>query len=277
MYYQSIKKDKFTIKGLGEINISGTSRSAKRTGYLIEPFGIYCDAGIPSDIKPNIVLLSHGHHDHVASLYSILSESEDITPVMMSSSLNTSIKKMLNGFKSLDAGGSTVQFRNYKPINHTDYEITIKKKHIKIKTYELDHSISSIAFSISLITKKLKTEFQNKTGKELGLIKKQHNIYDDYPINMILFVSDTGKSILSTLPFSNHKIVIIECTFIEDDHYEDAIRKKHLHWKDLEPIINSNKETIFILGHFSVRYKDSYLIEKEKELQSKYTNMKFWI
>jgi ribonuclease Z len=94
---------------------------------------------------------------------------------------------------------------------------------------------------------------------------------------MILFVSDTGKSILSKLPFSNHKIVIIECTFIEDKHYEDSVRKKHLHWKDLEPIISSNKETIFILGHFSVRYNNSYLIEKEKELQSKYTNMKFWI
>jgi len=276
MYNLTVKKEKFTIKGFGEINISGASRSAKRTGYLIEPFGIYCDAGIPSDIKPNIVLLSHGHYDHVASLYSILSESDKCTPIMMSSSLNISIKKMLDNFKSLDTAGSKTQFKNYIPINNEEYDFYIKKK-IKIKTYELDHSVPSIAFSIILVTKKLKIKFQNKTGKELGLIKKQHNIYDEYPINMILFVSDTGKSILPTLPFSNHKIIIIECTFIDNEHYDDSIRKKHLHWKDLEPIINEYKDTQFILGHFSVRYKDSYLIEKESELKINYPNIIFWI
>jgi len=276
MYNLTVKKENFTISGIGEITISGASRSAKRTGYLIEPYNIYCDAGIPSDKDPNIVLISHGHYDHVAALYSILSDTTNI-PIMMPLSITSSIKRMLDSFKSLDFGGTKKQFKNYKPITDNEFIIIINKKEIKIKTYNLDHSVPSIAFSISQMTKRLKKQFQNKTSKELGLIKKQQNIYDDYPINIILFVSDTGKSILHTLPFNNHLIVIIECTFIEEEHYEDSIKKKHLHWKDLEPIINENKDTKFILGHFSVRYKNSYLIEKEQELKINYPNITFWI
>ena len=75
---------------------------------------------------------------------------------------------------------------------------------------------------------------------------------EENKIPILLFISDTGKSILGTLPFNNYPIVIIECTFLEEEHYEEAEKRKHLHWKDLYPIIQTNPETTFILGHLVV-------------------------
>ena len=96
-------------------------------------------------------------------------------------------------------------------------------------------------------------------------------------IPILLFISDTGKSILKNIPFNNYQIVIIECTFFEKNHYEEAEKRKHLHWNDLCPIIKDNSLTTFILGHFSCRYNDEYLKLKSEEIKKEYNNIIFCI
>jgi len=54
-----------------------------------------------------------------------------------------------------------------------------------------------------------------------------------------------------------YPIVIIECTFLYDDELPLASQKKHIHWLELKPYIVKNPSTLFILTHFSLRYKDS--------------------
>ena len=54
MFQISNRTETFKLNRLNPINISGYSRSAYRTGYLVQPYGIYLDAGhhpvVPSNL-----------------------------------------------------------------------------------------------------------------------------------------------------------------------------------------------------------------------------------
>lgn len=276
MYQLKIKKEIFKIPHIGDFTISGASRSGLRTGYLIDSFGIYCDAGIPSEKHPSIILLSHGHYDHIASLYSIIHKTER-TPVIMPNYIVENTKIMLDSFAAMDSKGKKKISDSIIPITKNNYEIEIKKNKFQISTFMLDHSVPTIGFAISKISRTLKKEYFKLSKKEIAEKKKVEDIYENKKINIFMFISDTGNSILSTLPFSYFPLVIIECTFIEDIHLKDSRDKKHLHWNDLQPIIEYCKDTHFILGHFSARYSDEFLLEKETELKHTYPNITFWI
>ena len=96
-------------------------------------------------------------------------------------------------------------------------------------------------------------------------------------VPIVLFVSDTSRNALTHLPFSEYRLVIIECTFFHKDDYINAQKKKHIHWNDLEEFVKRNPDTHFILGHFSCLYKNEYLIEMESILKKMYSNITFWI
>lgn len=53
--------------------------------------------------------------------------------------------------------------------------------------------------------------------------------------------------------------IMIECTFIDDDHVGYARDDCHMHWKYLKPYIIAHPNTRFLLMHFSGRYAAEYL------------------
>lgn len=275
MYQIKNRSQKFMLPKIGEITLSGYSRSKYRTGYLIQPFNIYLDAGLPSPVPANVVLLSHSHLDHIDGLYSILIESHN-TPVMLPSCIKDNVSNLLDANYSLS--GKKKKFKNWNPITTSNFSKMINSKNIIFNTYELDHTVSCLGYSIDFQNKKLKEEYKDYKGKQLAELKKSGvEITENYTIQLILFISDTGKNGITNLPFDQYPLIIIECTFLDDEHYTEAVSRKHLHWKDLEPIVKTNPTNTFILGHFSCRYKDEYLIEFEKAIIVNYSNVIFWI
>ena len=263
-------KYKFTLPSIGEIIISGFSEAGYKTGYLIEPFNIYLDAGVECDIPANLICLSHGHLDHINALYSILIGSNKC-PVMLDNSMLTSTQLMLNSFSSLNSGKNMV-YGNWVPIVSNKYDyIYSRNQKFSINTYELNHRVKCRAYGIMMLKDKLKQEYIGLHGiKEL---KEKVDIMEIIEYPLVLFVNDTDFSGIQNLPFSKYKIVIMECTFFHDDHYIEAIERKHLHWNDVKNIVTINKDTTFILGHFSSRYKKEDMELYNENILKVYNNI----
>ena len=275
MFKLDTKEQKFSLDKLSPITISGFSRSALRTGFLLKPYNIYLDAGIHPSKESNLVLLSHSHYDHIACIYPILLESKN-TNVMLPANTVDDLSKLLNTLSSLNSGKKS-SFK-WNPITDSNYTCIINSKRIFIETHRLTHSVDSIGFGINEIKNSLKSEFKDLSSKEIAILKKNGiEITEKIVVPILLFISDTSSAVLPNLPFYNYKLIIIECTFIEDEHYQEAINRKHIHWNDLKTYISKYSNSQFILTHFSSRYKDEYLIEKEIELKEEYPNIIFWI
>ena len=89
------------------------------------------------------------------------------------------------------------------------------------------------------------------------------------------YICDTKINILEIHPeILDFPIIIIECTFLYDDDLEVSKEKKHIHWQELKPYILENHDKLFILIHFSQRYKDEDILKFFSEEQSRNENLK---
>lgn len=244
-----------------DYTITGFSRSGIRTGLYLEEFDILLDAGVYFDRKPKLVLVTHGHLDHVNNLYSILLDNILKPTVLVPPSSQKLIINYLNAQHSVSLNKKGF-FKRFKMAGlENEYTVELSKK-FKIKPYLMDHSIDTIGYGINIISKKLNPDYVNKSQSELIEIKKSGKEVDI--INekgFILFCGDTSSMVLNKLPFSDYKYVIIECTFLDNDHYVEAFNRKHLHYLELKPFFEKYVKTNFILIHFSKRYKDSFIKE----------------
>ena len=111
-------------------------------------------------------------------------------------------------------------------------------------------------------------------GKELGALKKSGvEITFKKITEKFAYVCDSTIKVLEdNKNIFNYPIVIIECTFIVND---ESTSKDHIYWSELEPYVKKNPDILFVLIHFSRRYKD----EEIKEFFDKvdYENIKPWI
>jgi hypothetical protein len=263
---------------INEYELIGYSRGAFGTGLMINPLKIFLDAGMKSQYEPNLILVTHGHCDHVCELYNILTSNckKNIVPVVTPSSITGMIATHINSHNSLSRGFPS-KYNKCQIIGLSGtHRLIIQGKTIELESFEMDHGVDTIGFGISEIRDRLKPEFIGRE-KELGELKKTIKITEEKIVPLFLFCGDTGNSVLATLPFDKFPTVIIESTFFAPEHVEEARDRKHLHITDLEPYFVKNNNTRFILIHFSNRYELSVLKNYQEIYEKKYNNIKFFL
>jgi ribonuclease Z len=247
------------------IKITGFSRGSLRTGFIILPYKIFLDSGVSFNIKPNLILLTHGHQDHIDTLYTNLMDTTKIE-VVGTKNLLLLLQDYLNACKSVNMGRK-VKFNNWKPIPIINEYIT-KINNIKfyIESISLPHEVECIGYGINEIREKLLEIHIDKSPKEIVELKKSEKITEEIKFPLLFFCGDMGYTGLEILPFEKYALFIIECTFFEEEHLEEAIERQHLHIFQLLPYIEKYKKTKFVLIHFSLRYT----MEELKNYQKKY-------
>lgn len=259
----------------GNYKLKGFSRGSLRTGFILMPHKIFLDAGVPSFIKPNLILITHGHQDHIDSLYTHLIDNKKIEVIANINLLNF-LQKYLDANKSLNCLENK-KFNNWLPkpiIKQT--KVIVNSTKIIIEAINLDHEIDCFGYGLSEIRNKLKEEFLNKTPKELSELVKTIDITIEQYYPILFFCGDMAYTSLDSLPYEKYNLFLIECTFLDEDHKLEAISKKHLHIDFLIPYVEKYKNIKFIFIHFSCRYKKNVI----KNYSKKYdylNNLIFWI
>jgi len=258
-----------------KLNIVGYSRSGVRTGIYLEEFDIMMDAGVYFDRKPKVILVTHGHLDHVCNLYSSLLDNINKPTVFCPPSSVGFLKHSINSQHTVSLNRIS-KFNKYKMIGLSeDHDLQLSRK-FKITPYTMDHRVPTIGFGISMVDKKLNPEYQGMDQSQLVALKRSGKEINVVNVKrMILFCGDTSAMAIPNLPFNEYPYVIIECTFLDPEHYPEAMERKHLHYCDLESSFNDNLETTFILIHFSRRYSDSYI--KDFFESKNHSNVKLFI
>jgi ribonuclease Z len=254
--------------------LKGFSRGSLRTGFMLLPSKIFLDAGVPCPIKPNAIMITHGHQDHIDSLYTHLLDN-DKPYVIGTHNLINNLKDYLNACRSLNVGHK-IKFNNWNPQPiMTTLDIKINNTKYHIDCIYLQHDVECVGYGLSEIHNKLKEEYKTLTPNELKELKKGVSITEEQNYPILFFCGDMGHSSLSYLPFDSYPYFIIECTFFEDEHLEEARTKLHLHITDLLEYFVKYINTTFILIHFSCRYTKEELNEyKQKYI---FPNVIFWI
>lgn len=266
---------------IGPYDIIGNSRSAKKTGFIIPALNIVLDGGNQFEGEINLILITHGHTDHVNQIYPLIKNNNKNPTIITPERLTIHMQRYLDAYRSL------TRTRNCA-VNHISivgmnsesvYTYKRKGKEVwKIHSYQMDHSVPCNSYGIHLVSQRLQDKYKQEIDKlngkkEIGSylksLKQQGlEINQEVETPYLFFGGDTSKESLPKIPFELYPHVMIECTFFEEEDYPLSIQKKHLHWKDLLGYVKIFKTTQFILIHFSAKYKMNQLKEYEKQIHS---------
>ena len=269
------------VLNIGEYQIEGFSRGSFKTGLILLPLKICLDAGVCNQYEPNLVVVSHGHTDHIGELYQILigNTRKFRVPVVSTPDLIKMISNYLNCHMSMNRGKPTPYTKwlscGMQPTTKNRFEI--QSKTIEVEAFAMDHSVDSLGFGISEMREKLKPEYESVTHEELIELKKTCKITQEKEYPIALFCGDTGASILDTLPFSKFPIVIIESSFLDENDIDIAKEKKHIHISNLESYFTMYPKTTFVLIHFSTRYTKEMIEIHQVVYEAKYSNVRFFV
>ena len=134
---------------------------------------------------------------------------------------------------------------------HVDF-----RRQMQMKIFATDHRIPSVGFEVLETRSKLKPEYAGLDQQHIVQLKREgHEIV--YPVRMsrMAYVGDSTIKVFEWHPeIMETEILITECTFLADDHYEEAHKRKHIHIRDLVAYLPDIKSQYIVLMHFSMRY-----------------------
>lgn len=246
--------------------IIGYSRACYRTGFYIKQLDLMIDAGPHKTGNPRTILITHCHGDHIASIPFTLIEAADsgknLTNIFVHEKskdrLHNYVNAMFSANYSSDFKGSVANFIPVKASDIIDY-VTNNTK-IRIEVFACTHDVPTVGYGILTKKQHLKKEYHDLKGNSKALVELKNKGVEitetTYEPN-IAFIWDTTINVFNLNPrILNYSVIMIECTFLYDNDYDQSLKKKHIHWSSLKPYTIANPEILFVLIHFSLRYTE---------------------
>ena len=253
--------------------VSGFSISGLAT-YLQMPeldFGI--DMGeCPLSATPiNHVFLTHAHGDHARclmrhhSLRKMMGVERD-SVYYIPESICEGAKAWIKA-EAMFEGVSETKFRypQIVPVKAGERMFLEYRKDLAIEAFEVKHSIPSMGATLYYYKKKLKEEFLGKSATEIiELRQKNVEITREVYEPLVSFTGDClGESLLENKDIFKSKVLITECTFLDEGEEQMAHQKGHTHISDIVKALNKLGDEVkcdkIILNHFSMKYAEKHI------------------
>ena len=199
------------------------------------------DGGLSSPFGVDHIFITHGHADHTASLpFAIYNKKENSKiQIYFPKEISEYVKNFIESayvlssdcdVKSMNLKSEDLFLYKYYDgvpvVPGNSFELTIKNKKYTIEIIKCFHSVPCVGYGFIEKRQKLKEEFKNLSGREIGeLRKKGADIYFEQQYPFLAFLGDTSKEILKDENLKKYSTIMIECTFLYDDDLGQAEKK----------------------------------------------------
>lgn len=241
---------------LPPIRVQGISIAGEESVVQVPELDVCFDIGRCPRIAlaSPYIALSHGHMDHSAGLAYYFSQryfqGMDIGTVLCHPKLERPIHAMMRAWVELESQRTPYKVKALEP----DETIEIKN-HIVLRAYATTHTVPSLGFVLLEQRSKLKPELVGLPQARLVELKTQgQEITIPLEIPLVCYTGDTSRADHFDRPdVRQARVLIIECTFLEDGHRSRASIGKHLHLDDIVALLDVVEAEAVILTHLSRR------------------------
>ncbi len=264
MITRSFKLSTIPIEGF---TIAGYSVAGEESVICVPELDVVFDIGrAPREcLAINHVLLSHGHMDHAAGIGYYFSQ-RDFQGIGGGVALVP--KPLVGPLENLMAAWSRVEGH---PSPHRfigmaagdDYAI---RRDLLARAFATRHVGATLGFSVIDVRRKLKSEYLGLDSPAIVALKRKGTqITDRVEMPLVTYLGDTARSNYSDIAHVREsRVLLIECTFFDDDHVRRAKLGKHLHVRDLPEVLEGMNNATIVLTHLTRR---TYISEARKILR----------
>ncbi len=236
--------------------VQGISIAGEQTCVHIPELDLAFDIGLcprPA-LTANYVALSHGHMDHVAALPYYFSQRMfqkiGVGKCVCHHLIAKPIANMMATWQPVENQRTPHEIIGLRP----DEQIQIKNN-IFLRGLEVSHTVPALGFGVIERRSKLKPEYVDLPQEKLRELKGSGvDITRTLDIPLVAYTGDCefGPSLFRD-EFAEARIVIAECTFLEDEHRSRAGVGKHMHIDDIAKLLGMWKAEAVVLIHVSRR------------------------
>ncbi len=244
----------------GPFTLEGFSRSTIETYVKVNELNICFDIGkCPMSLVfvPQI-FISHFHGDHSLGMTYYIAHRNlaklDPGKIYVPASAEKAAHELIRSQAALEQARRDYELIPVEPGMELEF-----KRNMSMRMFATDHRIPSVGFQVIETRHKLKPEFQNLSQQEIVSLKRDGvEIVSPVRIPRMAYVGDSTIKVFDWHPeILESETLITECTFLTDDHYEEAAKRKHIHIRDIVPWLDHIKSENIVLMHFSMRYTRS--------------------
>jgi ribonuclease Z len=240
----------------GEFTLAGYSVAGEEAVVVAPELDCVFDIGrCPREaLTVNHLLLSHGHMDHAAGLpyYFAQRDFQGIANgvALVPAGLVGPIEALMSAWGRVE--GHVPPYKLVGLSDGEDYEI---RRGLVARAFATRHVAGSLGYSIVDVRQKLKGEYLGLSSPQIVELKKSGvEITNRLEVPLVAYLGDTGKANYSHLPHvADAAVLLIECTFFDDDHLHRARAGKHVHVADLPEMLEGMHNPHILLIHLTRR------------------------
>ena len=236
--------------------IQGISVGGEQTVIQVPEFGLNFDIGLCPRVAvaAPFTALTHGHMDHVAALPYWFSQRGFMKlatgTCFCHPELAGPLQKMMGGWVDVEQ-----QVTPHKIIPLAPGESHTLKPSLSLRALKASHTVPALSYVVVENRSKLKPEYLGLSQSELRVKRAEgEEITVELDVPLVAYSGDTemNPSLVST-EFCDSKVVICECTFLEDEHADRARIGKHLHINELRDLMGVWRAETVVLVHLTRR------------------------
>ncbi|MCG3137624.1 MAG: Ribonuclease BN [Phycisphaerae bacterium] len=253
-------------KRVSEILLLGYSMAGEETVIAAPELNVCFDIGkAPAEVLScDHLCLSHGHPDHAAGLHYYFTQRYflDNTPgtCYLPEHLLEPAQDLMQVWARIEGRYTQANLVVARP----GEDIPIRKD-LLLRPFQVNHGVPALGFAVVEVRHKLRPEYNGLTGPQLVELKKQGQSIDyQIEIPLIAYCGDTAVGDFLDLDHvRNAKVLLLECTFFDDEHVSRARAGKHIHIHDLPKIMPRLRNPHIVLFHQTRR---TFIVHAKQQL-----------
>jgi ribonuclease Z len=237
--------------------IEGRSRAGHETWFRIRELGIALDIGRCPDVIVGLanVFVSHAHLDHAVGIPFYAGQRKlhrmDGGRVFVPAEAAEDFRELMAIHERLEGTPYNIEIAGIA----ADEVVRISRG-LEVRAHAATHRVPARAYEVIEVRHHLRAEYSGLDSAELARLRRDGvEVAEEYRRPLLFYTGDTDRGMLETnAALFRAEVLMIECSFIEDEHLDRAAAYRHIHFDDLAEFAETFENELIVLTHFSRRY-----------------------
>ncbi len=242
----------------GDLRIEGWSRAGDDNWFRVHPPGLALDVGRGALQLAGAqdVFLSHGHLDHAMGLPFVLSQRSLHRLVHTRVFCPLEMAEPLGAFIAAAERMERARYR-YEILSLAAGDRVEVGRGLHVEAFAVDHVVPTLGYHLWRGRRRLAPDFAGLPREELIALRERGVETSEVAEDLWLsYCADTGPAIFEREPrIFGSRVLMMECTFLGEEHRDKGERFKHLHLGDIAQRAGEFRNEAVVLHHLSRRFR----------------------